>query len=1030
MGESQFLIDSGAAISIVSSKKFQYPATFDNRTVKSINGSIINCRGTVNLNITIKDLRRTFNFDFYICDIDFNVFGLDFLQSFNLKLDPANYLLIDGLTNLKSKTLNSNVVCSFVIENIKTPDLLAEFKNLLLPPDYDKSKTINKKFQHEINLKTENLRVSHSFRRLSPEKYKVAKLVFDDLLEKGLVIRSDSEYASPLHMVPKKAGSWRPTGDYRQLNKLTKVDKYPLPNIKDVTNNLAGSTVFSKIDLVKAFHNIPMKAEDAKKTAITTPFGLFEWRFMPFGLKNAPASFQRYIDTLLCSLDFIFVYVDDILVFSPDHSTHESHLRQLFTILEKANLRISVDKCEFFKDSLDFLGVHISDNGIQPPKYKIEALEKLKVPSTQKELRRYLGMFGYYRHFIDHYATLTNSLNMLCNCDPREFKWTSDNTECFRKLKEALVKATCLVFPHNTTRVTLTTDASNVAIGGVLHDEEKRPLGFFSRVLSTNEKTWSTFDRELLACVASVRHFRHLIEGRELILLTDHKPIVSAYNKKTESVSPRHSRFLSFLAEFVDEIDYIKGEQNITADILSRISSISTSIIDTEQLLIELEADSELKEIITKKPNWLQKDSKGLFVDTNLLHERPYIPASLRHQIFKKFHNLAHPGQKGTCRLLNERFVWPGLTRDVKKWVKECTSCQKSKVVRHIKTAPQKFGPSNKLQVIHIDLVVMPPSQQHGYTNLLTMIDRATGWIEATPLMTTTADAIVDALIRVWFARFGVPLKVITDRGPQFESSIMHEISKRIGFSKVRTTAYHPQANGKIERAHRRLKEGLRTLQNDWYVSLPWVLFAIRITPQSRGEYSPFTLLTGTYALSPPIHNSPSGNETSSLVESFSNLPFHDNDQSLSIPKPLENAKWVYVRVDRIKRPLEAPYSGPYKILQVFPKYSLIRISDSKVDSVSNDRLKIAHIPTESSIHNNSSDITIDHNYDSPTSSHHFIDNSSHHDTSSDFSNGDSSVSISHFHLHDSSKISTPSANVFRSGRKVHFNRWKSYLTY
>lgn len=980
----EYLIDTGASMSVVPPIKEDLP----NKTSSNLlaaNDTPIHVYGERLISVNL-GLRRNFVWTFTIADVNKAIIGLDFLSHYGLNVDVRDKCLRDSITGLIAHFRPGDFSNYSKLSNFhsSTPyaALLDKFSNLTSnSPTVLKEPSIPVK--HYIS--TTGNPCHYKARPIAHKHQQAVRDTLDSMLQEGTIRPSRSNWASPIHIVPKKDGTWRIVGDYRYLNSVTKPDTYSLPYLQDFTANLHGMKIFSRVDLKGAFLQVPINEEDIPKTAIATPLGNFEFLRMNFGLQGASQTFQRYINSVLWNLETLtdkprrvnyFVYIDDILIASENESDHMQDLEALFTRLSNNNLKINAVKCLFGTDSLEFLGHLVNTNGIMPLPDKIKAISEFSRPLKLNGLRRFVGMISYYRKFIPHASDKLSVLFDLITAHDNKKKnaklnWTDQSIAAFESAKQLLASKTLLSHPIPDAELSIHCDASGIATGAVLQQSYQgnmQPIAFHSAKLSKAQQKYSTFGRELLAIYLALKHFRRYIEGREFIIFTDHKPIIAALLKPERDIA-RETRQLQFISEFSCKLQHISGSQNEVADTLSRsdddqdtISSNITNNSSLEHSLLadiahEQSTDTELTAILNSDKCSINLENvNGIYYERqgNLL--KPYIPTSLRKRIFNEVHNTSHPGARATLNLLRNKFFWPGINKDSKAWSRSCIKCQQCKVTRHNSTPTQTIQPpEQKFDAINIDIVgPLPPSR--NYTYLLTIVDRFSRWCEAIPLSDIKATTVCDALMHHWISRYGVPLTITSDRGSNFESHTFQSLVNQLGSIRIRTTAYHPQGNALVERFHRRLKEAIKATStvtpNDWYNRLPLILLSLRTSLKENNQPSSSQILYGTNIRLPVDLLVKSEDQRHLDVSQYTDKLFSDmqnvgpietkpHNTSHYMDKHLQTCKYVFIRNEN-KRGLQPAYSGPYLVLERQDTYFKVQLHNRQ-DNIHISRLKAAH---------------------------------------------------------------------------------------
>lgn len=491
--------------------------------------------------------------------------------------------------------------------------------------------TFTHDIKHKLRLTDENPIYVRNYRQAPQQRMEIDNQV-KTLLKQNIIRESNSPWSCPVHIVPKKADAsgkvkWRLVIDYRRLNDKTIEDKYPLPNINDILDRLGRAQYFTTLDLASGYHQVEMHSSDIEKTAFSTERGHYEFLRMPFGLKNAPSTFQRLMDSVLRGISNAMTYLDDVIIFSTSLQEHINTCQEVFERFRAHNLKIQLDKSEFLQKTVKFLGHTLTDEGIKPNNDKIEAVKKFPLPKTQKEIKSFLGLVGYYRKFIQDFAKLTKPMTSCLKKNAKVIH-NKEFLECFDKCKQLLVNAPILQYPDFEKPFILTTDASDVAIGSVLSQGtvgSDKPVAFASRTLSVTECKYSTIEKELLSIVWATKYFRPYLYGRKFIIYTDHRPLTWIMSLKDPN--SKLTRWRLKLEEYDYTIVYKKGKYNTNADALSRvvIHTQDTEIQESATHNVELSTTSVEPQPSTSFVDPQTSTSQDENVDVSSLIEIPIV---------------------------------------------------------------------------------------------------------------------------------------------------------------------------------------------------------------------------------------------------------------------------------------------------------------------------------------------------------------------------------------------------------------------
>jgi hypothetical protein len=699
------------------------------------------------------------------------------------------------------------------------------------------------------------------------------KLEAEGVLEKV----SHSDWAAPIVVVPKRDGSYRLCGDYKvTINQALDVDQYPLPKPEELLATLAGGQKFSKIDLAQAYQQLCLDEQSKTFTTINTHKGLYRYTRLPFGIASAPAMFQKTMDVILQGIPQVCCYLDDILITGRDDTLHLQHLQEVLERLERSGLRLKRPKCEFMKESVEYLGYRIDSQGIHTMQSKVEAILQAPPPENPQQLRSFLGLVNYYAKFIRNLATLVHPLNKLLHKDA-PWQWGTACQLAFAEAKQAIASSPVLVHYDPDLPVTLATDASAYGVGAVishtLPDGSEHPIAFASRTLSSSETNYAQIEKEALSLVFGVKKFHTYLYGRHFTLLTDHKPLTTILGPK-KGIPPlaaaRLQRWAVLLSAYHYCIRYKSTHDHANADCLSRLplpgntkeghapeasifqlTQIDSLPVTHQQIQLATQRDPVLSKVLTYtrhhwpddipeelKPYSNRRDELTLEGNCVLWGIRVIVPNSLQGKVLEELHR-NHAGMTQMKRVARSYVWWPKMDQNIEDLSKSCSACQSNRDDPAAAPLHPWTWPAKPWQRIHIDFA----GPFLGKMFFL-VVDAHSKWPEAFEMPSTTSSATIRVL-RHLFAAYGLPLQLVSDNGPQFCSQEFSTFLQENGVKHIRCAPYHPASNGLAERFVKTFKQAFKAGEQQGLPlqhRLANFLLSYRSTPHSTTNRTPSSL--------------------------------------------------------------------------------------------------------------------------------------------------------------------------------------------
>jgi transposase InsO family protein len=781
---------------------------------------------------------------------------------------------------------------------------------------------------------------------------------------------SDSAWTAPTFIQPKKTGDIRVLTDFRKLNEFIVRRPHPLPKIQDLLQQLEGFKYATAIDLSMGYYHIPLDKHSQGLCGTVMPWGVYKYKVLPMGICNAPDIFQSIMMRLLGDLEFVHVYIDDILITSNGSFTdHMNKLQQVLNRLDKAGFRANVRKCHFASDRVEYLGYDISRNGIHPQPKKVEAILKMQPPTTKKQLRRFLGMINYYR---DMWRRRSHILAPLTTLSGKTVKWdwNKECDEAFETIKRSMARETLLNFPDFSKEFHIYTDASDYQLGSVIMQEEK-PLAFYSRKLNKHQRRYTTGEQELLSIVETLKEFQNILMGQKIVVHTDHLNIL--YDKMA---SPRIIRWRLLLEEYGAKFMHVKGEDNVVADTLSRhpttdpdddddvttpagkrlayaIARVPTmeendetqytyadlvtqdDLLDAGECALSPKVISKYQqrdaELLRKaKKNGSNYNTINLEDEEVISHNgRVVVPEGIQDRLIDQYHTLLnHPGMTRMEATIRHVFDFRGLREKVEQCCRTCHICQltKKQKKKYGHLPPKEAEDAIPWKRVNVDVVgpytVDTPKGKRTLI-AMTMIDPATGWFEIAPLEENDSYSTQKVFDSYWLARYPRPKIVGCDNGSHFKKHFK-ELVDNYGMVRKTSTEYNPQSNGIIERVHQVLGNALRNFeletreldeQNPWDEFLSSAAFAIRSTHHMTLGASPAQLVFNRDMFL-PIKYVADWNQIR-LKRQNEILKSNKRENASRIAHEYQQGDRVLLTTPGILPKLTSPRTGPYRVVRV-----------------------------------------------------------------------------------------------------------------
>lgn len=883
-------------------------------------------------------------------------------------LSPNNNMTITANNSINAATtLPEYFINAINVDHIHVGDLNVSEKKLLnkLLQEYDNCFAsctnelgLTNLTEFEINFNSTEP-VFYKPYRLSEYEKGVVRDILGELLEGGIIRESNSCYASPVILVKKPNGKHRLCVDFRKLNSVTIKDRYPLPHIEDQINKLKGSRYFCSLDMAQGYYQIPVEEGSIHKTAFITSEGQYEFLRMPFGVCNAPATFQRLIHQVLGNLrhEKVLVYLDDILIPSKTVLEGVTILEEVLKLFQKANLKFNIDKCFFFKTQIEYLGYDINENGVRPSGKKTDAVMKYKAPGNVHELRQFLGLVSYFRKFVCNFAKITAPLSTLLRKDST-WKWGPNEESAFKRIKEILTTRPVLKIYNPEAQTEVHTDASSKGIAGILlqwQENQLHPISYYSRTTTREESLYHSYELETLAVVDSIKRFRIYLVGTHFKVVTDCSAVRSTFTKK--DIVPRIARWWFSIQDFDMEVIHRQGDRMKHVDALSRNAIVNAITFSVEDWILTAQMQDNRIRIIYEKlkkgiddsdirNNYIIKDNR-VCRKVNNGETRVVIPKLSRFSLLRRYHDdIGHIGLKRCETLIKSTYWFEKMTTFIRKYINACLDCQfkKAQYGRREGFLHPIDKPEKPMHTWHVDHLGPFCKSKQGFAYIIMIIDSFSKYLFCRKTRTTNSKEMCENL-KDLFSLFGVPKRLISDNGKCFISKDFQNFCLQYQVKHVLTAVASPRSNGQIERYNRTLLDAINTSiedEKDWNNILPDIVWGMNNTVNSSTGFTPHKLMFGLENIR---LDSPDKQDTSAAIHKKAKQKMDkvSNRMKKNFDKKRKRGT-VYAKNDLVlwadapvtckdvNRKLGVKYGGPYKINKVLgnDRYEIVPLKATK----------------------------------------------------------------------------------------------------